>query len=99
MAGIGMTTNSAELASKTMADLLRLDGRVAAVTGAARGIGFAIAKRLVDAGAAVVIADHDAAAVALAVKELGGVDVGILGVAADVTVDADVHRVLQAAIG
>lgn len=40
--------------------LLRLDGKVAVVTGAARGIGRAIAARLAEAGAATMIADLDA---------------------------------------
>jgi NAD(P)-dependent dehydrogenase (short-subunit alcohol dehydrogenase family) len=38
----------------------RLDGKVAVVTGAARGIGFAAAEALTEAGALVVIADMDA---------------------------------------
>ena len=43
--------------------LWSLDGRVAIVTGAARGFGAAIARRLSEAGATVVIADmrHDEA--------------------------------------
>ena len=38
-----------------------LQGRVAVVTGGARGIGLAIAQRLAQAGAAVAIADLDEA--------------------------------------
>jgi 2-dehydro-3-deoxy-L-rhamnonate dehydrogenase (NAD+) len=41
---------------------LRLDGRLGVVTGGARGIGLAIARRLVEAGATVAIWDRDAPA-------------------------------------
>lgn len=52
-----------------------LSGRVALVTGAARGIGFAIATRLAEAGAHAIIHDRDAgaaeaAAAALRAREL-----------------------------
>jgi NAD(P)-dependent dehydrogenase (short-subunit alcohol dehydrogenase family) len=55
--------------------LFRLDGRVACVTGAANGIGAAIAKGLAQAGAHVVVADIDADGAALTVatiEEQGG---------------------------
>jgi NAD(P)-dependent dehydrogenase (short-subunit alcohol dehydrogenase family) len=47
-----------------------LSGRVALVTGAARGIGLAIATRLADAGAHAIIHDRDAAAADAAVADL-----------------------------
>src|SRR4051812_10888599 len=47
-----------------------LKSRVAIVTGAARGIGFAIARRLLASGANVALWDIDKNALALAEKEL-----------------------------
>jgi NAD(P)-dependent dehydrogenase (short-subunit alcohol dehydrogenase family) len=44
---------------RPLADLLRLDGRRAVVTGGARGIGAAVVGRLAEAGADVVVADLD----------------------------------------
>lgn len=51
-----------------------LDGRVAVVTGASRGIGLGIARELVTRGARVCITARGADALADAVKELGGPD-------------------------
>jgi NAD(P)-dependent dehydrogenase (short-subunit alcohol dehydrogenase family) len=48
-----------------------LEGRVALVTGAARGIGLAIATGLAEAGAGVILHDRDREATDLAVAELG----------------------------
>jgi NAD(P)-dependent dehydrogenase (short-subunit alcohol dehydrogenase family) len=45
-----------------LSDLVSLQGRVAVITGAAQGLGFAIANRFAEAGAGLVLADLDAAA-------------------------------------
>lgn len=68
-------------------------GRIAFVTGAASGIGKAIATRLAAEGACVVVADLDLEKAQAAAAELGGTDVAI-GVAANVA-DGDA---VQAAI-
>jgi NAD(P)-dependent dehydrogenase (short-subunit alcohol dehydrogenase family) len=75
----------------------RFDGKVAVVTGGASGIGRAIAGRLVDEGAAVVLGDLDADALATAVDELGG-ERRAAGVAGDVTVEEDVARFVATAV-
>ena len=67
-----------------------LDQRVVLITGAARGIGAATARRLAAGGARLVLADLDGAAVDKLARELGGV-----GVAADVTRAADVARMIE----
>ncbi len=68
-------------------------GRIAFVTGAASGIGKAIATRLAAEGACVVVADLDLEKAQAAAAELGNTDVAI-GVAANVA-DADA---IQAAL-
>ena len=52
----------------------RLEGRTALVTGASRGIGLAVAQRLVDEGARVVITARKPEALNEAVEALGGAE-------------------------
>jgi NAD(P)-dependent dehydrogenase (short-subunit alcohol dehydrogenase family) len=71
---------------------MTLQGKTALVTGAARGIGLAIATRFVKEGARVALVDLDRGAVEAAAKPLGE---RALGLAADVTVTADVERAVR----
>ena len=71
--------------------------RVALVTGAASGIGKAIAKRLAADGACVVIADLDLSRAQEAAAEIGNTDVAI-GLQADVTDAAAIEQMVQDAV-
>jgi NAD(P)-dependent dehydrogenase (short-subunit alcohol dehydrogenase family) len=68
----------------------RLDGRVVLITGAARGIGAASARRLSAAGARLVLADVDGDGAAKLASELGAV-----AVPADVTRAEDIARMVD----
>ncbi len=72
-------------------------GRIAFVTGAASGIGKAIATRLAAEGACVVVADLDLEKAQAAAAELGNADVAI-GVAANVADAAAVQGAIDAAV-
>ncbi|UVJ41348.1 bifunctional aldolase/short-chain dehydrogenase [Arthrobacter sp. CJ23] len=71
--------------------------RIALVTGAASGIGKAIATRLASDGACVVIADLNLENAQAVAAELGGPDVAI-GVQADVTDEAQIAAAIQEAV-
>jgi len=73
---------------------MTLTGRTALVTGAARGIGLAIAQRLGREGARVALLDVDRAAVEAAAQALGPT---ALALVADVTRTADVERAVGVA--
>jgi len=60
-----------DVSGSSLADLLSLSERVAVVTGAASGIGYATAARLVEAGARVIVADVDIDAAEQAQGRLG----------------------------
>jgi meso-butanediol dehydrogenase / (S,S)-butanediol dehydrogenase / diacetyl reductase len=67
-----------------------LDGRIVLITGAARGIGAATARRLAREGARLVLADVDGVGAEKLAAELGGV-----AVRADVTNAADIARMID----
>ena len=71
--------------------------RIALVTGAASGIGKAIATRLASEGACVVIADLDLAKAQAAAAEIGTTDVAV-GVQANVTDEALVQAAIDATV-
>jgi 3-oxoacyl-[acyl-carrier protein] reductase len=73
---------------------MTLAGQTALVTGGARGIGLAIAGRLLADGARVAILDRDADAVHKAAADLGA---GAMALVGDVTKTADVNQAVQAA--
>jgi NAD(P)-dependent dehydrogenase (short-subunit alcohol dehydrogenase family) len=74
-------------------DRLRLDGRIAFVTGGAQGIGYCCAEALAEAGARVTIGDRDVDAIGKAIASLKAKDYAVDGVVLDVTKSADVTRV------
>ena len=75
-------------------DRFDLTGRTAVVTGSTRGLGRAFARALAEAGANIVVNGRDAAAAASLEEELGAIGVQTLTVLADMTVRADIERLL-----
>jgi len=79
-------------------DLVRLDGRVAIVTGAARGIGRETAEMLAAAGARVAVADLDKAAAEAAAATMRAAGLGAFATQVDVTDEASVEAMVRATL-
>jgi NAD(P)-dependent dehydrogenase (short-subunit alcohol dehydrogenase family) len=93
-----MTTAFADVSATPLADLLSLTGRHAVVTGGGQGLGKAIAFRLAEAGANVLIGDVNAEkAHAAAVEITERFSVRACGVAMDVTDSASVRAAAETA--
>lgn len=76
-----------------------LHDRIAVITGAAQGLGYAIAEAFLAEGASVVIGDINAEAAYSAAERLdAGADARAIGVACDVTKEEDVARLVAAAV-
>ncbi|MHC4042314.1 SDR family NAD(P)-dependent oxidoreductase [Bradyrhizobium sp. 23AC] len=76
---------------------MKLSGKVAAITGAARGIGKACAKRFLDDGVKVVISDVDAEGLAKTAAELGHPE-ALRTVVGNVAKRADVDQLVATAV-
>jgi glucose 1-dehydrogenase len=76
---------------------MKLTGKVAAITGAARGIGKACAKRFLDDGVKVVISDVDADGLAATAAELARPD-ALRTVVGNVAKRADVDQLVATAV-
>ena len=76
----------------------RFDDKVVLVTGAGSGIGAAIAERLADEGATLIVADRDGDAVAQVAARLRTCDAVASALVLDVTSPADIERA-AAAVG
>jgi NAD(P)-dependent dehydrogenase (short-subunit alcohol dehydrogenase family) len=80
-------------------ELFSLDGKVAVVTGASRGIGGALASALARAGAAVALLGRDAQALSAAQAALAVKGHAVMHVTADVGVNSSIEAAFDAVLG
>ncbi len=74
---------------------MRLKDKVALITGAAKGIGFATAKRFAQEGARVMIADVNPDAVKAAVDLIPGSEAYVMNVTDRASIQTAVDQIMQ----
>jgi len=74
---------------------MRLKDKVAIITGAAKGIGFATAKRFAQEGAKVIIADVNPEAVKAAADLISGSEAYVMNVTDRASIEAAVDQIMQ----
>ena len=94
-----MTTAFADVSAAPLAELLSLAGRKAVVTGGAQGLGKAIALRLAEAGASILLGDINAGRAQAAADEISErFPVRALGAAMDVSDSESVRAAASSAL-
>jgi 2-deoxy-D-gluconate 3-dehydrogenase len=89
---------SADYGDRPIAELLDLTGRVALVTGAAQGFGFASASRLAEAGASVLLTDRRGDRLEAAAERLSGEGARVSWAVGDVSIRDEVDELVAAAV-
>ena len=77
---------------------MEVNGKVAVVTGAASGMGFAMAETFAGAGMKIVLADIEEAALEQAVEQLAGAGHDAIGVRTDVSRLSEIEALADATI-
>jgi 2-deoxy-D-gluconate 3-dehydrogenase len=92
------TDARAAYAEQPLAELLDLSGKVALVTGAAQGFGFASARRLAEAGASVLLTDRRGDRLEAAAERLGEHGDRIGSAVGDVSIREQVDALVETAV-
>jgi 3-oxoacyl-[acyl-carrier protein] reductase len=80
---------------RKQSNYMRLKDKVAIITGAAKGIGFATAKRFAQEGAKVMIADVNPEAVKAAVDLIPGSEAYVMNVTDRASIEASIDQIMQ----